>query len=151
MATSVFRGFKIKGIDKNRLPSKEERNRRPKASTEPNAFRYPVYVLLEPIRNSDDDPLPKICSKIRRIWREEFNREAEQLVREHEKEHPCRHPDLPSIRLTYYDDGDCGEIRIYNTYLEEVKELISEPSRFNEIRKLRPLVEWVNKKTLRKL
>ena len=45
------------------------------------------------------------------------------------------------LGLTYYEVGDCGEIRIVNTHLQEVEELIEEP-RDNEerLRKLKSLV-----------
>ena len=154
MATSMFQGFKIKGIDKDRLPPKEERDRQPKADTEPDAFRYPVHVLLEPIRNSDDDPPPNIDSDIRRIWGSFFSKGKESLEREHKAEKKKWSPSisyLRFIRLEYHDGGDCGEIHIANSYLEEVKELIGKSTPDNQLRKLKPLVAWVNQKTLREL
>ena len=159
MATSVFRGFKIKGIDEERLPPKAKREPRPIGPPYPGTnltpFEYPrytVFILLEPIRNSDDDPLPNIDSEIRRIWKQFFNEGSRRLVHYHQENQQRRNPDdpdLPSIGLTYYEVGDCGEIRIVNTHLQEVEELIEEP-RDNEerLRKLKSLVEWVNKKYL---
>ena len=156
MATSMFHGFKIKGIDEGRLPPKEERDRQPKASTEPNAFRYTVYVSLEPIRNSDDDPPPNIDSDIRRIWEKFFDEESRALERYHQEYLHKWHPDndLDEIRrigLTYYNDGDCGEIHIANSYLEEVKELMGKSTPDDQLRKLKPLVAVVNQKTLKEL
>ena len=158
MATSVFEGFKIKGIDDTRLPPLGKRGMRARYNSTGDEIvehlRYTVYILLEPIRYTDDNPLPNVDSKIRQIWKGFFNEGSRQLVNYHQEEEQRRNPgdpDLPLIRVTYYGNGDCGEIRIYNTHLQEVEELMSEPNRFNNMRKLKPLVEWVNQKTLREL
>ena len=158
METSVFRGFKTKGIDDTRLPPPDKMGMRQRYNSGGveigEHLRFTVYILLEPIRKSDDDPLPNIDSEIRRIWKRFFNEGSKALVRYHQEEQQRQTPgipDLPSIGLTYYDDGNCGEIRITNTYIGEVEELISEPNQSNTLRNLKSLVEWVNKKTLGEL
>ena len=159
MATSVFKGFKIKGRDDTRLPPGEKRGVRARYNSAGveivEHLRYTVYILLEPIRYSDDNPLPNIDSEIRRIWKQFLNEGSRQLVRYHQENKQRRepeNPDLPTIRLNYYDDGVYGEIRVGNTHLEEVEELMNEPRNSEEsVRKLKPLVEWINQKTLREL
>ena len=158
METSVFRGFKIKGIDDTRLPPPDKmgmRQRYNSAGVEIGEhLRFNVYILLESIRKSDDDPLPNIDSEIRQIWKRFFNEGSKALVRNHQEEQQRQTPgipDLPSIRLTYHDDSNCGKICITNTYIEEVEELISEPNQSNTLRNLKSLVEWVNKNTLGEL
>ena len=154
METSVFRGFKTKGIDDIRLPPPDKKGMRQRHNSAGELLRFTVHILLEPIRKSDDDPLPNIDSEIRRIWKRFFNEGSKALVRYHKEEQQRQTPgipDLPSIGLTYYDDGNCGEIRITNTYIGEVEELISEPNQFDTLRNLKSLVGWVNKNTLEEL
>ena len=164
MATSVFRGFKIKGIDEERLPLEEERAPRPVRGgyrgRNMEVVEYPpytVFILLESIRGSDDDPLPEIDSEIRRIWKKFFDEGSRSLERYHQEYLHQWQPDnaldeIRQIRLTYYDDGDCGQIRIVKTHLKEVEDLMNEPSGpEGHFRKLKPLLEWVNKKTLEEL
>ena len=161
MATSEFRGFKIKGIDEERLPSPESMLPRqigppyPGTNLAPADYpRHTVFILLEPITNSDNDLPFNIDSDIRRIWERFFNEGSKQMVHYHQEEKQRWNPDdtdLPSIGLTYYDDGNCGEICITNTHIREVEELISEPNQFNTFRNLKSFVEWVNKKSLGEL
>ena len=158
---ATFRGFKIKVIDEERLPSPESRLPRqigppyPGTNLAPADYpRHCVFIFLEPIRESDDDPLPNIDPEIRRIWKRNFNEGSKALVRNHQEEQQRQTPDvpdLPSIRLTYHDDSNCGEICITNTYIGEVEALISEPNQFDTFRNLKLLVEWVNKNTLGEL
>ena len=159
MATSMFQGFKIKGIDEDRLPPEEERRRRGRYINGQEVVeqpRYTVYILLEPIRSSDDSLLPNIDSETKGIWGRDFNRlMANSFIHwynEHWKGwHPDEGDEPPSIRLIYRDNDDCGEICAYKTYCEEVKEWLSRSrGSEDELRKLEGYVKMANQNTLRK-
>lgn len=157
MATSVFRGFKIKGIDEKLLPSEEERaplpvrgGYRDRNITVVEFPRHKVFILLEPVRNSDDTSSFNIDSDIMEIWLRHFNNGAGQLEYYHLKEVQQRTPGNPvkSIDVIGYSLGNNVRICVTNTHVKEVEELISEPTQDNSIRRLKSLIEYVNYKTL---
>ena len=144
--TTTFQGFRIQGIDEERVPDPREAGTYRVGSDGINPQRYTVYLILEPLKDSDEDQIPNIDSNIRRLWGEDFAELAEKWIDRFEtrwQEMYQGMPDVPSIGLEYCDNGDYGEIRIDETHFEEVEHL-SESLRIE-------LVAEVNKRTLNNL
>ena len=122
--TTTFQGFKIKGIDEERIPDPSEAGTYPVGSNGINFQRYTVYLILEPIKDSDEDQDPNIDSDIMRLWSESFTELAEKWIDRFEtrwQEMYRGMQDVPLIGLEYCDNGDYGEIRIDETHFEEVE------------------------------
>ena len=77
MAT-IFQGFRIKGIDEKRVPDPKDAGTYRVGSDGINFQHYTVYLILEPIKDSDEDQAPNIDSDIREIWSEFFRELAEK-------------------------------------------------------------------------
>ena len=121
MATT-FRGFRIKGIDEERIPDPREAGG---YWAMPDDFiddRYTVYLLLEPIRDSNENQNLNIDSNIKSLWGEFFTELAEKWIDHFKRnwQEGTHAEDMPSIQLKYCDNGDYGEIRMDETYFEEV-------------------------------
>ena len=111
-----------------------------------NFQRYTVYLILEPIKNSDEDQNPNIDSDIMRLWGEFFTELAKQWINHFRSRWEERYggvQDVPSIGLKHCDNGQYGEIRIDETHFEEIE---------NWSKSLRrDLVAETNKRTLESL
>ena len=145
MAT-IFQGFRIKGIDEKRVPDPKDAGTYRVGSDGINFQHYTVYLILEPIKDSDEDQAPNIDSDIREIWSEFFRELAEKWIERFEtrwQEMYRGMQDVPAIGLEYCDNGEYGEIRIDETHFEEVEHL-SESLRIE-------LVAEVNRRTLNNL
>ena len=59
MAT-IFQGFRIKGIDEKRVPDPKDAGTYRVGSDGINFQRYTVYLILEPIKDSDTSPIRKM-------------------------------------------------------------------------------------------
>ena len=102
MATLEFKGYRIKGIDTNRLP-KLRNNQKP----------YTVYLPLKPIC-ADTEP------EIKEFWGRCFNELVKPWTNfkmfDGEREVLSLLP-----RLRHVHDGDCGEIHARKTNLYAIK------------------------------
>ncbi len=142
---TTFKGFQIKGIDEKRVPDPREAGAYRVGSHGVNFQHYTVYLILEPIKDSEEDQAIEVGSDIRRIWGECFTNLAEKRIdglRVKWQERCPRMPGILSMRLEYCDNGDYGEIRIVETHFEEVED-ISEISR--------ELIAETNRRTLENL
>ncbi len=78
MATSVFAGYLIKGIDETRCPKEY------KLSKGEEGNSYTVYLRLEPIETNSDvyDVPPGIDSELRTFWGELLKERVLKVIRE---------------------------------------------------------------------
>lgn len=120
---TTFRGFRIKGIDEERVPDPREAQVHQVAVDDFIYDRYTVYLVLEPIRDPDENQDLNIDSNIKTLWGEFFTKLAEKWIDRFKRdwdEWP-QAEDMPLIQLKYCDNGDYGEIHIEETYFEEVE------------------------------
>ena len=140
--TTTFQGFRIKGIDEERIPDPREAGTSRVGSSSIKFQRYIVYLILEPKKDSDEDQAPNIDSEIRRLWGEFFTELAEKWIDRFEAGWQGM-DDIPEIGLEYCENGKNGEIRIDDTHFKEVEQW-SESFRLE-------LVAETNKRTLESL
>ena len=124
MTTSTFEGFQIKGIDEERIPDPREAGLHYVSSQTVDFRRYTVYLILEPVAGSDDAAPASIDSGVREIWGQFFNEVRFEWLKAYEDWWKDAYPEmpLPDISLEYCDNGNCGEICVQQTHLDEIEE-----------------------------
>ena len=110
MATPVFAGYLIKGIDEARCP--QEYNLRD--GEEGNS--YTVYVLLESFKTKETDPFdvpPDSDSELRQFWGESLKENAHSQIENNEN--------CPFSAVEYQEIGDSGFLIIHGTTLKKIQ------------------------------
>ena len=110
MATPVFAGYLIKGIDEARCPKAYN------LSEGEDGNSYTVYVLLEPFKTEEGsvyDLPPNIDSELQQFWGESLKDNARSQIENNEN--------CPFSAVEYQEIGDSDFLVIHGTTLKKIQ------------------------------
>lgn len=108
MKEKAFTGYRIKGIDGDRVPKEYDPSR-----------SYTVYILLEAVEDDDWCVTPSINSDLKKIWIEHFNQLASDRVEQYKNGPESSAYPLSGIK--YYKDEEYEALKVCGTNFEVIR------------------------------